>query len=224
MTKTINVLLIDDHPIIIDAYKNTLEKLNDGNDEFNFIINSAKCCDSALLEFKSSLKDQPYDLVFVDIRLPSKNPKIKSGEELCSIFKSLSPNTKYIIITGHYDAFIFHNILQNINPDGLLYKSDIGSDTIREVVLNALNNVPYYSATVLQLLRKSISSKIVLNDIDKLLLYKLANGTKTKDLKESLPLSQGGVEKRKRFLKEVFNTQKQNDKALIKSAEKKGFL
>jgi len=224
MKKPIRTLLIDDHPIIIDAYKNSLEQLENMQHEFKFDIDSAGCCDSALVMFQSSLKSKPYDLVFLDIRLPSKNSKITSGEELGAIFKNLDPNLNLVIITGHFEPFVFHNILQNVDPNGLLYKSDIGVKTIREMIENILKNVPYYSFEILQFLRKNISSKIMLNRVDKLLLYELAKGTKTKDLKNLLPLSQGGVEKRKRYLKEVFETQNLNDEELIKSAQEKGFL
>ncbi|PWH83980.1 DNA-binding response regulator [Algibacter marinivivus] len=224
MTKFIRVLLIDDHPIIIDAYKNSLEQINALNSDLKFIVDSATCGDSALSKYELSLKNKPYDLIFVDINLPSNISKITSGEVLASIFKNLRHNVKIVIITGHYNALKFYNILQNINPDGLLYKSDIGIKAITKVVEDVINNVPYYSTSILQLLRKNISSKTTLNNIDKLLLYALNNGSKMKELKELLPLSQGGIEKRKRILKEVFKTQKQDDKALLKAAEENGFL
>ncbi len=224
MHSTFRVLLIDDHPIIIDAYKNSLDQVRLSYNTLKLEVDSATCCDSALSKYKLALKSHPYDLTFIDVRLPSKNSKVNSGDTLASIFKNLNPETKIVIITGHYDAFVFHNILHNINPDGLLYKSDIGMEVISEVVESVLKDIPYYSPTVLQLLRKNIASNILLNDTDKMLLYELAKGSKTKDLKKRLPLSQGGIERRKRFLKEVFNTQKQNDKALLKAAEEKGFL
>jgi DNA-binding NarL/FixJ family response regulator len=201
-----------------------LEQLSLKNDQFDFEIDTANCCDSALSKFKTALKNQPYDLVFLDIRLPSENSKIPSGEELGFVFKDLHPKVKLIVITGHYEEFVFHNILQNISPEGLLYKSDIGLKTINEVIENVLNDIPYYSSHILQLLRKSMSSKIVLSRIDKLLLYELAKGSKTKDLKEVLPLSQGGVEKRKRYLRDVFEASNLKDEELIKSAQEKGFI
>jgi DNA-binding NarL/FixJ family response regulator len=223
MNETINVLLVDDHPLRIDAYKNSLKQIGILNTNYNFDISSAVCCDSALLKFKNAMPTKAYDLAFLDIRLPSKNSKITSGEELAVIFKRLNPNLKLVIVTGHYDVFVFQSILQNINPDGLVYKSDVGIEVFNMIIENVFKNVPFYSDTVLQLLRKNISSKITLTDIDKQLLYHLSRGSKTKDLKKYLPLSQGGIEKRKRLLKEVFKTQKLDDEALLRSAEKKGF-
>ena len=224
MKQSIRVLLVDDHLIILDAYKNSLEQISDVNKDIKFKIDYAKNGDVALSKFKSHISTTPYDLVFLDIRLPSHNSKITSGEELAIKFKKLHPTTKIVIISGHYDALLFHKILQNINPDGLLFKSDVGMETISDVVYSTLNNIPFYSSTILQLLRKHYSSNINLDQVDKLLLYEIAKGTKTKDLKNTIPLSQAGIERRKRYLKEVFKTQKQDDDALINSAIKKGFL
>ncbi|WP_299363514.1 response regulator [Winogradskyella sp.] len=224
MKQPINILLVDDHLIILDAYKNSLEQISLQDDNLTFKIDYAKSGDSALSIFKSQLPKNPYDIVFLDIRLPSEDSKYTNGEELAIIFKELSPKTKTIMITGHYDALLFHDILHNINPDGLLFKSDVGMKTISDVVYSILDGIPFYSSSILQLIRKNFSSKISLDETDKLLLYKIAKGTKTKDLKKTVPLSQAGIERRKRYLKEVFKTQKQDDQALIKSAEKKGFL
>lgn len=224
MKQSINVLLIDDHLIALDAYKNALEGVSHLNDDLEFNVDIAQCCDSAFKVFKSKVENSPYDMVFSDIRLPSSSSKMTSGVELVIQMKRIDPNLKVVIITGHYDAFLFHDILQNTNPDGFLCKSDAGMSIINDVVKSVLEGVPYYSATILKLLRKNISSNIYLSYTDKLLLYEIAKGTKTKDLKKSVPLSQAGIERRKRHLKEVFETKNQNDTALIKSAENKGFL
>jgi len=224
MNQSIRVLLVDDHLIILDAYKNALNLIDQQDNNLNIQIDYARSGDSALSKFENCLKDNPYDFVFLDVRLPSKTSKITSGEQLAIIFKNLDPNVKLVIITGHYDVFVFHDILQNIDPDGLLFKSDAGMKIISDAFYTILNNTPYYSDTILRLLRKHFSSHINLNDTDKMLLFELAKGTKTKDLNKVVPLSQAGVERRKRYLKEVFKTQNQNDKALIKSAEKRGFL
>ena len=74
------------------------------------------------------------------------------------------------------------------------------------------------------MIQKDISSKIILDTKDKQILYELSKGVKTIDLKQKVHLSQAGVEKRKRILKETFNTKHLDDSALIEAAIKKGFL
>ena len=89
---------------------------------------------------------------------------------------------------------------------------------------NIINESPYYSKTILKLLRKNLSSNIVLNKIDKQILYEISKGKKPKDLTKNIPLSIGGIEKRKRQLKEIFDVPKKDDEDLLKSAKQKGYL
>jgi DNA-binding NarL/FixJ family response regulator len=223
MTKIINTLLIDDHPFIIDAYKNYLEQYEVFNPNVKFTITSATDSDMAIESLKRT--KELFELAFLDIRIPeSKDGKFKSGEDIGIYIRNNSPKTKIVVITGHFDALLLSGILQNINPDGLLYKSDVVGDTISETLKSIFENVPYYSSRILVLLRKKIASKIILDRIDKLLLYELSKGTKTKDLIKTLPLSIGGIEKRKRNLKELFGVTSKDDDALINSVIKKGFL
>jgi hypothetical protein len=65
---------------------------------------------------------------------------------------------------------------------------------------------------------------LLLDKIDRRLLYELSIGTKTKDLPITLPLSIAGVEKRKRNLKNVFDVSGLEDKDLINKAKEKGFI
>ena len=106
----------------------------------------------------------------------------------------------------------------------MLFKGDVGLSTVSEALTSVLNDEPFYSKTILRLLRQKISSDIALSRVDKLLLYEISKGTMTKDLTKTIPLSIGGIEKRKRHLKELFNTVKQDDLALINAAKKKGFV
>ncbi|AUC77568.1 response regulator [Olleya sp. Bg11-27] len=221
MNKTINVLLVDDHPIIIEAYTNSIEIFKEQNEKISIKIDSANCCDTSIYY----LKNKTYDVVFLDVRIPSSSDKkFNSGEDIALHINENFPKTKLIMITGHYDAFTLGNILQSINPIGLLFKGDVDQKIISEALKNILNNTPFYSATVLKLLRKNISSNIILDKTDKLLLMGISNGKKTNDLLKIVPLSKGGLEKRKRQLKELFGVSKLEDQDLINSAKKKGFL
>jgi DNA-binding NarL/FixJ family response regulator len=217
----LRLLLVDDHPIIIEAYCNSLQQFETANEGYKFHIDKALCCDSALV----AIKENTYDIAFLDLRLPaSKNGKYKSGEDIAKLLKRDFKHTKIIIVTGHYDVLLLGNLLQNLNPDGLLFKGDVDSNTCSEALVSVSFNIPFYSSTVLKLLRQKISSNVVLSKTDKLLLYELAKGTRTKDLTKVLPLSIGGVEKRKRHLKEVFDSTRKDDSELIKAAIDKGFI
>ena len=68
------------------------------------------------------------------------------------------------------------------------------------------------------------SSEFILDEIDRMLLFELSQGAKTKDLPNFIPLSIAGIEKRKRHLKEIFDISKSDDRTLIKVAREKGFI
>src|SRR5690554_530662 len=221
MKKTLNLLLIDDHPVISDSYKNILEALRTENRIAPYHTDEATCCESA---FKL-IEEKTYDLVFLDISLPaSKDGLFQSGEDLGRLLLKKLPETKILVLTSHDDPLLLNNILHLISPKGFMYKGDVTTKTLSEAIIKILNGDTYYSTLILNLLHKNLSSKIILDFKDKQILYELSKGVRTINLKDKIHLSQAGIEKRKRILKETFNTKNLDDSALIEAAIKKGFL
>ena len=215
------VLIVDDDRMTTEAYTSCIKNFGVLNEGYRFKVDAADSCDTALPLIKSN----KYDIAFLDVRLPaSKDGNYKSGVDLAKLIQKSSKSIKILIITGHYDVLFLGRLLRNLNPDGLLFKGDAGFEMVSDALTSILSNIPFYSPTILKLLRKKISSNIILSENDKLLIYELAKGTKTKDLSKVLPLSTGGIESRKRFLKELFDTKGKKDSALIKAAKNKGFI
>ncbi len=180
---------------------------------------------TAYKKIKKALEEKAIDLFFLDIRLPkSNNGKILSGEDLGLIINRLLPDARIIVSTMYADNHRIHNILKNINPLGFLIKSDIASKELNQAIDCVMKGQPYYSKTVLELLRTQLSNNFILDKIDRELLYLLSIKTKTKDLPNILPLSKAGVEKRKRHLMDVFDIKEHEDKDLILQAKQKGFI
>lgn len=223
--KTYSVLIIDDCPIISEAYKNSFSIVSSNNKEMEFSINIADNSDSAVEKIKYYSKRKDLDFALLDISIPpSKDHKILSGEDLASMVKQMIPKTRIIISTNFDDNFLMYNILENIDPDGFLIKHDLKSEDLVSAINSVIENPPYYSKSVLKLMRRRISNGYCLDKIDRQLLYELSNGAKMKDLPEVLPLSIGGIEKRKRRLKNIFDIKKRNDRELIHIAKEKGFI
>ncbi|PCI10980.1 MAG: response regulator [Flavobacteriaceae bacterium] len=223
MKKELCVLIVDDEPMILDAYKKAFNLIK--SKEFKFVIHLAKNCETAHSKIIDASLNRNYDLILLDISLPpSLDENILCGEDLGVKIKELMPNCKTIISTSYSDAYRLHGILNSVNPDGLLVKSDV---TLLEVV-NAIKKVmhkpPYYSQTILDLLRKQISADYALDKTDRQLLYELSIGTKMKELPSILPMSLTTIEKRKHFFKEIFNVQKKSDRDLVLVAKEKGFI
>lgn len=225
MDKSISVLIIDDHPIIASAYESALESFVTQNATYNFKITSIYNLDEAQLLLDNPNFVENIDLVFLDMRLPaSSDGSLVSGEDLGNQIKAKQPGARIIVSTTFNDNYRLHNILQSINPEGFLVKNDINHKELLSAVENVLAGSPYYSKTVLNLLRKQVGSDIYLDEVDRKMLYELSIGSKLKDLTDLLPLSVAGIEKRRRNLKKIFGISGAEDRELVKVAKEKGFL
>jgi len=223
MNNPLNVLIVEDEPLIINSLKSVLEHVSNVGPDFK--IKTAGNCDAALLEIDKAVRSIPFDLVIMDINLqPSTDRKFLSGEDLGMELKSLFPKVKMLVVTSHTENYRLNNILQTLNPDGLLVKSDADFKDFIEAVKCILNDIPYYSKIVLKLIRSHVSHDFYLDRKDRLLLYQLSQGTKNKDLPDFIGLSKGGVERRKRNLKEVFCLEHEDDRTLLAAAREKGFI
>lgn len=224
--KKYTALLIDDHPLIAEAYKSAFKYIESQNKEISFSIQTAIDCDSActiLKEYASSTTK--LDIVFLDMRLPpSKDNTILSGEDLGIQINKMLPETKIIVSTTFNDNYRVHSILKNINPQGFLVKNDLTPQELVIAIQNVLNDAPYYSKTVMKLVRNEVSNDYLLDDIDRKIMYELSIGTKTKDLPNIISLSMPAIEKRKRQLKTVFAIDTSDDRDLILTAREKGFI
>jgi DNA-binding NarL/FixJ family response regulator len=225
MTEIYKVLLIDDHPIILEVYKIALKEVSLIIENTTFKIETAHNSDEALKKIIFNSKVEGYDIIFLDMKLPpSKDGKILSGEDLGLKINQLLPNSKIIVSTTFNDNYRVQNILKNVNPDGFLIKNDINTEELIEAIQKVISEPPYYSKSVLKLMRKQMSSDYLLDKIDRQLLYELSIGTKMKDLPNIIPKSMAGIENRKRQLKEIFDVQDNEDRELILKAKKKGFI
>ncbi|KUO64352.1 MAG: response regulator [Lutibacter sp.] len=225
MKKVYKVLLIDDHPIILEVYKMAIKKASLSIENAAFKIETAENSDIALQKIAIASKSDGFDIIFLDIKLPpSSDGEILSGEDIGVEINQLLPNAKIIISTTFNDNYRVQNILKNVNPDGFLIKNDIDTDELVEAIKTVIFDPPYYSKSVIKLLRKQISSDYLLDKIDRQLLHELSIGTKMKDLPDVLPMSIAGIERRKRQLKEMFNVEDCEDRELILKAKEMGFI
>lgn len=222
--QVIRILMIDDHPMIIEGYQNTLLFTKKDNQELK--IDIANNCDEAIKFMEKSIDNElPYNVLFFDISLPpSSDGKFNSGEDLAAHAREILPNSKIVILTMFNESYRIHNIIKTINPEGFLIKSDLTSSELASAFQAVLNNPPFYSGTVNSYLRKTISSDIVIDEKNRKILYLLSQGIKTKNLASHLDMSQSAIEKRKKQLKELFEVEDGEDETLLDKARDNGFI
>ncbi|MBP94228.1 MAG: response regulator [Flavobacteriaceae bacterium] len=225
MNNIINVLIVDDHPIIIGAYRLALEVLSKDNPEFSFCIHQATEIDEAVDLIENKFPQNKLDLLFLDISMPkSIRNNLHSGEDLGLYIKAKIPDVKILTITALNDVVRLIHIVKNLNPLGLLVKSDLTNQTLISAIKSVLKGQLYYSDTIVKMLQTTISQNVILDELDILLLMELANGAKMKELQELLPLTKSGIDKRKRLLKEKFELDTSCDRDLVITAKEKGFI
>lgn len=225
MTGKYKVLIVDDHPIICDSYKEAFAEVNEEFDNLHIQIEVALDCDAAREKIRNNWVEKGYDLVFLDIRLPaSRDRKLVSGEDLGELIREVQPQAKIIVATTFNDNFRMLNIFKSLNPEGFLVKNDLNTRELKTVISHVIQGKPYYSSTVAGLFRKQMSQSMNVDKIDRLMLYELSMGTRMKEMPKVVPLSMAGIEKRKRILKRKFDVEDQGDKALILKAREMGFI
>ena len=221
MTNPINILIVDDHPFIIQAYRNALDKYSQQG--YDFAVTQASNCKTGYESIMEAAT--PFDVAFFDISMPEYAEKgIYSGEDLAALIKTEMPGCRIILLTMHTELLKINNIIKNINPSGLIIKNDLTFDELIFAFDKIVNNESYYSQTVIKLVGQAQYNNIELDAFDKQILFHLSKGVKTKDLPQYIPLSLSAIEKRKLNIREILEVAGGSDIDLINEAKVKGVI
>jgi DNA-binding NarL/FixJ family response regulator len=221
-TRKNNILIVDDHPFIIEGYKNAITRYNP--DEFEFFITQAKDCESAygIITNPDALL---FDIAFLDISMPPYEEKnIYSGEDLARLISEYMPKCKIILLTMYTELLKIKTIIKTINPNGLVIKNDLTFDELLFAFDKVIKNEKYYSQSVLKMLAQSEEDSIEIDQFDKEILFHISKGTKLSDIPQYIPISLGAIERRKIKLKELLKIEEGSDIDLVREAKSKGLL
>ena len=217
-----NILIVDDHPFIIQGYKNAITRYKP--ESFEFLISQANDCESA---YKTITNPDiaHFDIAFLDISMPSYEEKnIFSGEDLAKLLSEYMPNCKIILLTMYTELLKIKTILKTINPSGLVIKNDLTFDELLFAFNKVITGENYYSESVLKMLRQSEGNSIEIDQFDEQILFHISKGTKLTEMPQYIPISLGAIERRKLNLKELLNIKHGSDTDLVLEAKNKGLL
>ncbi|MGZ9734585.1 response regulator [Flavobacterium sp. GNP002] len=217
-----NILIVDDHPFIIEGYKNAITRYNP--EEFEFFITQAKDCESAygIITDPDALL---FDIAFLDISMPPYEEKnIYSGEDLARLISEYMPKCKIILLTMYTELLKIKTIIKTINPNGLVIKNDLTFDELLFAFDKVIKNEKYYSQSVLKMLAQSEEDSIEIDQFDKEILFHISKGTKLSDIPQYIPISLGAIDRRKLKLKELLKIEEGSDIDLVRKAKNKGLL
>jgi DNA-binding NarL/FixJ family response regulator len=223
--KTLSVLIIDDHPVIIEAFTSAFNYVSGEDKALGFLLDSATDCKTAFHKLESYITSKTLDLVILDLSLPAA-PELNlfSGDDLGQIIRKDFPNTLILVITTFTDSIRIRQVVKNIDPKGFLNKQDVTFNDIVAAIKSVLSGDMYYSKTIVKAIKQKSLQGIQLDAYDILILKELANGSKMSDLINLLPLSKSAIDKRKRLLKLKLNTGTNSDRDLVLVARSKGFI
>ena len=217
-----NILIVDDHPFIIQGYKNAITRYNPT--EFEFFIEEAKDCKSAY-EIITDSDSKVFDIAFLDISMPAYEEKgIFSGEDLAKLLKEYMPNCKIILLTMYTELLKIKNIIDAINPNGLVIKNDLTFDVLLFGFDKVIKNEIYYSESIQKMIDLAESETIEIDVFDKQILFHISKGTRISDITQYIPISLEAIEKRRQNLKELLNLKEDSDMELVREAKNKGLL
>ncbi|MCK8140274.1 response regulator [Flavobacterium sp. I-SCBP12n] len=220
--KQSNILIVDDHPFIIQGYKNAITRYKP--EEFEFVITQANDCEKAYNIITDGSIDH-FDIAFLDISMPSYEEKnIFSGEDLAKLLLEYMPNCKIILLTMFSELLKIKTIIKTINPDGLVIKNDLTFDELLFAFDTVIKNKKYYSESVLKMISQAEADTIEIDPLDKQILFHLSKGTKLNDMNQYIPLTLAAIKQRKINLKELLSVEQGSDGDLVREAKNKGLL
>ena len=136
MKNRIDILLVDDHQIVIDGLKGLLE----GEDRIGTLYEALNGSETLRIA-----KEEKLDLILLDINLPDIN-----GFEICEKIKATTNAPKIIALTMHGNAGYINKMIKS-GVDGYILKNT-GRDELLKAVYTVMNDERYFSKEVTEAL------------------------------------------------------------------------
>jgi DNA-binding NarL/FixJ family response regulator len=205
----INILIVDDHRLVIDGLKLMLREVED-----------MRCVGEAAngREALDLLESTPADVLLLDINMPEMD-----GLECCKLVKDQYPYVKVLILSMMREASLVKTMLKQ-GASGYLLKN-AGKDEVVEAIRKVAEGKQAFSDDVLESLMNSFSNKPskpskspfpTISRREKQILQLIMDEKTTSEIAEELFISFGTVETHRRNLLLKLNAR--NTAGLVKSA------
>ncbi len=156
-----NILLVDDHPFILDTYVKMLRKI--------IIYKFEKFIEATNVENAVAIIDEveKIDIAFFDISMPKKGiSDMEDGIDLALYFKSKHPNAKIVFITMHAEFHILLKAIHLVSPEVFISKNEVDNFTFNSVLEAIENDKLFYSEEMLDVYKWAKRSQIKLDVYD----------------------------------------------------------
>ncbi len=204
MSDKISVLIVDDHPMVLEGMKVLLSDIS--------FINIAGMATNAF-EAIDLLKSTKVDVAILDINLPDIN-----GIELCKKIRKDYPTVKVLAMSTFKEKSYISQMIQN-GASGYLVKS-ASKEEITEAILSAYEGKLYLSLDISSsTIEKDVSSEMpILSRREKEILQLIADGMTNNQIAQKLFISLHTVDTHRKNL--LTKCKVNNTASLIKIAVK----
>ena len=203
----INVLIVDDHPLVVDGLRRLFYKA--GNEYSCFVAFSANDCIRALEVITP-------DIVLLDIKLPDG-----SGIDLCKTILIKHRNSKILVLSSFNDRSFIKHMLEN-GAMGYILKNS-SEEEIMEAVTDVLAGKKHLGFEIAEIIRHTGNAKSSLITRRETEVLKLiADGYTNQEIADKIFLSPLTVYSHRKNL--LLKLDAKNTASLIKIAINKGLI
>lgn len=215
MTKKTKILIVDDHPIILNGLKNMFKNLEEVS-----VVGMAPNGNEAL----KILSKKSVDVVVSDLQMPKMD-----GFELITTLKKTYPYIKVIVLSMHNDIWRIKKLL-GMDVSAILSKS-LGENEMKKALEAIKNNEKYYddhTKTVIVNIvtnndnKSSDPNSSTLTDREIQIIQYIYEGLTTKEIAEKMNKSRNTIETHRKNM--FFKCGIKNIAGLIKYGIKKGYI
>ncbi|WP_164108889.1 MULTISPECIES: response regulator [Sphingobacterium] len=200
--KRINIVLLDDHPIVLEGIKSLLINHNEQIKvtAFNNV--------TAFYSFMEEKKD--IDIILLDISLPDAD-----GLDICKKIHAKYPTIKIIALSNQVEQSIIRKMFDN-GASGFLLKS-AASEKIISSIQDALQGQVVMDPEVMRILTTPVQTKTLpaLTKREKQLIMLLAQGKTTVSIAEELFLSKFTVDTYRKNLLQKFKVKNTSELLML---------
>ncbi|MDW7694442.1 response regulator transcription factor [Flammeovirgaceae bacterium SG7u.111] len=202
----INILLADDHQIVIEGLKLLLEARD------NFDVVGEVVDGQQVLDF---IEKNKVDIVILDINMP-----VMDGIACAKKIKESHPQVKVIILTMYAQKSFVEEIIK-IGIDGCLLKNNSGKELI-DAIDRVHSGRSYYDQIQFFTSTKEEVKTYKLSDREIEIIRSLANGRTSAEIAEDLYISQHTVKTHRKNILRKLNLHNSAD--LVKYALNNGII
>ncbi|WP_294825063.1 response regulator [uncultured Flavobacterium sp.] len=225
MREDLNILIVDDHPMTVNGYINVLSE--EDFEGYNLLFTKALDCEQAYrLITGAENSSTTFDIAYLDLSLPPYAEKnIFSELDLGKLLRQVLPDCTIIILTTHSEASLIDRLIKEINPQGILCKSDIDIDEFLNAFKIVFSGNTYLSSKIVKSLKDKVFDNYNLDNYDKQILMRLTEGIQTESIPNYIPLSLKDIEIRKARMKNMLMQGRAgDDQELIDAIKRIGIL